>query len=271
MEATRAGCYRLWALRLTAKWQSSPITPLPAAFSPSDSRLLVSSIQSFMTRLRRRRDVSGYPERAPCASVSRMDLEITYRHDPDGTKKATIPARTKEWASAFIREHSGKDVAAIEAVAQEGHDELLHGLADLSDGEATFSPTNDEWSILDAMAHVISVKRTVVQVCRLLAGGSRPPAAEQWEEESRQDGMSMLTLTSVAGARDLAEQAHGEIVEFIRQLDGADLGSRLSHYLFGPLNAREWAVFVRIHDGDHIAQIWRLRSAPDSPTTSRDR
>lgn len=54
-----------------------------------------------------------------------MDLELTYSPDADGQKKASIPARTKEWALSFIAEESAKGPSEIAAVVQAGHDQIL--------------------------------------------------------------------------------------------------------------------------------------------------
>ena len=54
-----------------------------------------------------------------------MDLKIRYSRLADGTKKASIPEDTRGWALSFIQEHAGKPPSAIEAVVQEGQEELL--------------------------------------------------------------------------------------------------------------------------------------------------
>ncbi len=195
-----------------------------------------------------------------------MDLEIRYSRQADGTKKATIPNNTKEWALSFIQEHAGKPPSAIEAVVQAGQDELLGLISGMSDDQARFSPGAGEWSTLDAMAHVVTTKQVVVGLCRSLGQGVRPPGiGPEWEEEAAQDGITTARFSSISAARDAAQAAHSELVELILDLDGANADVRFSHYIFGPLNAREWAVFQRIHDGDHIPQIERLVASPDFP------
>ena len=195
-----------------------------------------------------------------------MDLKIRYSRQSDGTKKASIPDNSKEWALSFIQEHAGKPPAAIEAVVQAGQDELLALISGMSDDQACFTPGKGEWSALDVMAHVVTTKQVTVGLCRSLGEGVWPPGiGPEWEEEAAQDGITTASFSSIIAARDAAQAAHSELVELIHELDRANTDVRFKHYIFGPLNAREWAVFQRIHDGDHIPQIERLVASPDFP------
>jgi len=45
----------------------------------------------------------------------------------------------------------------------------------------------------------------------------------------------------------------------------ANVETRFGHFLFGELNALEWAVFQRVHDGDHSNQIQQITSATGYP------
>jgi hypothetical protein len=52
-----------------------------------------------------------------------------------------------------------------------------------------------------------------------------------------------------------------ETVGLIGALRGAeDPGSTFPHPVFGPLNAREWLAFHRLHAMDHIQQIERIKA-----------
>ena len=196
-----------------------------------------------------------------------MDLKIRYTSLADGTKKASIPDDTREWALSFIQEQAGEPSSAIEAVVQAGQDKLLGVISDMSDGQACFTAATGEWSALDLMAHVVTTKQVVVGLCRSLGQGMKPPGiGPEWEEESAQDGITTTSFSSILAARDAAQAAHLELRELIRDLDGANTDICFSHYIFGPLNAREWAVFQRIHDGDHIPQIERIVASPDFPS-----
>ena len=185
-----------------------------------------------------------------------MDLKITYIPNDEGVLKANIPQRNREWALAFIAKHSVKEPAKIAALVQEGHDEVLDAIAPLTDSQAKRRRSDDDWSVLDAMAHVVTTKQVCAGLCGSLAGGSRPPGiGPEWEEEPAQDGITNVSFETLAAAREAAESVHQQLLGTISKLDSANLEVSFKHYIFGAMNAREWAVFQRIHDGDHIAQI----------------
>ena len=196
-----------------------------------------------------------------------MDLQITYIPDDEGVLKANIPQRNKEWALAFIAEHSVEEPARIAAIVQEGHDEILAAIAPLTDAQAKQKPSDDDWSVLDAMAHVVTTKQVCAGLCGSLAGGARPPGiGPEWEEEPAQDGITNVSFETLAAAREAAESVHQQLLEIISKLESANLDVSFKHYIFGPMNAREWAIFQRIHDGDHISQI---RAMAEKLTTGR--
>jgi hypothetical protein len=188
------------------------------------------------------------------------DLHIAYKTGADGERHATLPDETIQYVKDFIRETSGKSAAEIAAVVQEGHDIVLSHLEGLSDDQARTRITPDDWSVLEAMAHVVTVKRIMPVLARSLASGELPPGfGPQLEEERAQDGVTAASFSTVAEAREAAEGAHNDLLDFIRgPMDGASLELRFKHFFFGPLNAREWACFQRIHDGDHIGQLTRI-------------
>ncbi len=191
-----------------------------------------------------------------------MDLEITYSPGADGQKTANIPARTKEWALSFIAEESAKGPSEIAAVVQQGHDEVLDAIANLTDRQAMQKDPDDDWSVLEAMAHVVTTKQIVTGLTASLAAGSRPPGiGPEWEEESAQDGITNVSFESLEEARSAAESAHAGLLSTIQGLNAANTDVRFRHYIFGAMNAREWALFQRVHDGDHIAQLRKIVSA----------
>ncbi|HUF54245.1 MAG TPA: DinB family protein [Dehalococcoidia bacterium] len=195
-----------------------------------------------------------------------MDLEITYERDADGKKlSSSIPDRNKEWVLAFVAEHSVKSPAEIETVVQAAHDEMMAAIEGLSEEQASWRTADGEWSVLEAMAHLVTTKRTMAGLARTLAAGQRPPGAEQFEEMAAQDGQVMVSPASLAEARQMAEEAHERWLAVIRALDTADTETRFKHYIFGAMNAREWSVFQAVHDGDHTPQMLRVRGAPGFP------
>ncbi len=194
------------------------------------------------------------------------DLKITYAVDADGVRRASIPEATFAYASSFIRETAHKSASEIAAAVQQGQDAILRTIEGLTDGQAHHKPSPDGWSVLDTMAHIVTVKRICVALTTSLAAGQLPPGfGPHFEEERAQDGVTVVRFDTLAEAREAAEAAHNELLALIAKIDDAGVEIRFKHFFFGSLNAREWAVFPRIHDGDHGPQLARIREAADFP------
>jgi hypothetical protein len=196
------------------------------------------------------------------------NLGISYAIGEDGAPHLTVPDGMRDFVVNFIRTTAVKTPAEIAAVAQEGQDNILRGLAGLSDAQAQYKPAAGDWAILDATAHIVTVKRLMPVLCNALAQGALPPGfGPQLEEERAQDGVTAASFTSVAEARDAAEAAHLDMLAFIERMDQAQTGLRFSHYFFGSMNAREWACFYRVHDGDHGPHLMKIRQSHGFPAS----
>ncbi len=196
------------------------------------------------------------------------DMKITYAVGADGTRTATLPPESLAYASAFLHDTALGSTAEIAAAIQQGHDAVIRNIAGLSDEQAAHVSAPGEWSILDTMAHIVTVKQICVALSSSLANGQLPPGfGPALENETAQDGVTVVRFTTIVEARAAAESAHGALLATVARLDEASLEMRFSHFFFGSLNAREWACFQRIHDGDHFPQLSRLREAAGFPAT----
>jgi hypothetical protein len=196
-----------------------------------------------------------------------MDLELKYITGADGKRKLTIPDEIRARVASYLRGGGAGTAAGAEAIVQEGQDALLLAVSDLTERQAAYKPSADDWSVLELMAHVVSTKLIVAGLCRNLSEGHWPPGiGAEFEEESAQDGVTVRTCATLAEARAAAQAAHDDLIAFIRdRYETADTETRFKHFVFGPLNAREWAIFQRIHDGDHTPQIASIKTTPGFP------
>ena len=87
---------------------------------------------------------------------------------------ATTHDELRTQARAYIREYSVKDRDALIEIVTEGHSLLLNSLDNVSPEQASWKPDPEEWSILEAMSHIVEVKEGVVKTCRALAFGKQP-------------------------------------------------------------------------------------------------
>jgi len=179
---------------------------------------------------------------------------------------ATTPqADVIERVGGYIRHNATKDAEAIRALVQQGHEQLTGLLDGMTEQQAAFKPGPEDWSVLELLRHVISAKRGVARTCSLLARGE--PVAGLGREGDEQDGMmGRRTYSSLAEGREALEEAHQQLVAFMAgEMARAQLELTLNHFLFGDLNSVEWAVFQRVHDGDHSNQIGQITSATGYP------
>lgn len=203
----------------------------------------------------------------PDAMQPPASIGLKYTTAADGTRSVTIPGELRSQVVSFVRNGGAKAPAEIEAIVQEGHDALLVALAGLSETQAAYKPSNDDWSILQLMDHVVTTKQVVVALCRNLGDGHWPPGiGPEFQEQNAQDGVTISRFATLVGARSGADAAHADLVGFIRGVDAStDVEVRFSHFLFGALNSREWAVFQRIHDVDHTPHIGQIKASPGFP------
>src|SRR5438552_13393777 len=144
-----------------------------------------------------------------------MNLGLTYTVGGDGSKVMSMPDETREWVISFVRENARKSPAEIEAIIQVGHRELLAALEGVSEAQAAYKPGADDWSILELVAHVVSVKQVLAALAGSLRMGELPPGfGPQFEEAKMQDGFIVRRFETLAQAREAAQAAHDSIVAF---------------------------------------------------------
>lgn len=177
---------------------------------------------------------------------------------------ATLPDGVRERVVSYVKDQVEKGTAAMTESVQTGHDQLLSLLEGMSEEQAKFKPSGESWSVLELLQHVVTAKRGTARLCAALARGETPRnIGPEGEESSYQDGITRASFRSLAEAYAAVQSAHGELLAFIAGLSPeADLDTRFKHFLFGALNCQEWAVFQRVHDGDHARQIEQIKAAP---------
>ena len=177
------------------------------------------------------------------------------------------PSDVRERITGYIKHNAAKSNEAVLDLVQAGHKQLMGLVEGLSDEQATFKPSAEEWSVLDTMQHVVAAKKGVARLCEALARGEEPGGiGGEGEDTQKQDGVTGRTYATIGEAAEAAGAAQEELVAFVNGLgDRTNLETTHDHFLFGPLNCREWAVFQRVHDGDHGNQIEKVKAADGFP------
>ena len=180
-------------------------------------------------------------------------------------------------AAAYLHREGSKSLEALSALMDSAAAGWQCCLEAMSEGQAGFHPPQatgartpasgegPKWCAKEVIGHFLISERSLNQQIAELAG--LPPA-----------GAPVRTVRAM-GEQSEEDQAQ-PIEELRRRLDaffsetqallsslqssGAPDGS-FPHPVFGPLNAREWMAFHRLHSMDHIRQIEMLKSAPGYP------
>lgn len=177
-----------------------------------------------------------------------------------------MPEDTAARVRSYIQHQGSKEPAAIRALVQESHDKLMRILDGLSEEQAAFKPSPEEWSVLQVLDHVVAAKKGTARLCVALSKGERPGPTGGEGELRAQDGVTGRHYETLAEAREAVDAAHGELLAF---LDGfpedANTTARFPHFIFGEVNCKEWAAFQRVHDTDHTNQIEQVTSAAGFP------
>lgn len=197
----------------------------------------------------------------------RIDLELTYIKNPDGSKAPSLPDDLRQAAINFTRENARRPASEIVALIDTGHQRMVEALAGMSEAQAAFKPSPDDWSVLELLSHTVATKTVLGTLMAGLAKGELPPGfGAEIETQSAQDGFIMSKFDSLAAARAAAEQAHAAIVGVVRGMDGdVNTDLQFKHYIFGPFNCREWAVFQRVHDDNHAPQVDQIKASHGFP------
>jgi hypothetical protein len=140
-------------------------------------------------------------------------------------------------------------------------DRYIDVIGALDDEMAAKKPAPDEWSVRELTLHVISAQASVADIIARTSRGE-PPSPPK-EGQPRGAGMSQPD----------AGRPFAELVDELRTMNATTIAAIESmpetpdtsitppHPFFGQLNCREWAVFQRVHDEDHIQHAGKILAA----------
>jgi len=136
---------------------------------------------------------------------------------------------------------------------------FLQEIDGLTDAQARWRATPDEWSVLDTTRHLAVWTDGVVAICNALVSDGPMPSLKGGD-------LGTIEYAGLAEARQALTRASLGVASFM-MLDEStfDLTRTHQHGLFGPLNVKAWLLFLRIHDTDHIGQGQSIKQAAGFP------
>lgn len=122
--------------------------------------------------------------------------------------------------------------------------------------DATSRPAEGEWSVNEVMNHVrdscLSINAGMLAAA---LSGDRPEAVRDSIVPTREVRRPLEWFAAIQSERS-------ETFERLATLKGDEhLDVAWNHPFFGPLNWREWLLFLRIHDLDHARQVQAIVAA----------
>ncbi|HXK33950.1 MAG TPA: DinB family protein [Dehalococcoidia bacterium] len=156
---------------------------------------------------------------------------------------------------SYIKHQAEKPNDAIIDLVSRNQVRLLDVMERVDDELASRAPAPGEWSVRELLAHVISAEAGVARLVEMLARG-HAPQREATPGEKPDDQRPFREMVASLRATNEA------LLRAIRQLPPEpDLETTAPHPFFGQLNCKQWAVFQRVHDEDHIQHANKIIAA----------
>jgi len=147
---------------------------------------------------------------------------------------------------------------------------LLAAIAPVSEAQAAWKPAADAWSIAETVRHLLPSSAGVIGIIEALAAGQDPGADTPYDSPGELTAHEVTpdfdgSLASLVGA--LREDSIAFAALPRRLPANADLERTFPHMYFGPLPARAWFAFQRVHDRAHLNQIEEIVASSGYPVT----
>ncbi len=123
-----------------------------------------------------------------------------------------------------------------------------------------------KWCAKEVIGHYLSGERGLNRSVAVIAGVPPPdptvPYVTRMGEQSTDD-----QAQPIDELRRRLAAFFEETIAFLDDLEKSDsLDGTFPHPVFGPLNAKEWIAFHRLHAMDHIQQIDKIKADPGFPS-----
>lgn len=116
----------------------------------------------------------------------------------------------------------------------------------------TERPGSEDWSAVEVLTHVVDMnERGADAIEGIIAEGAAPAAISDDLRHEQRAG-----LTTADDYLRVWSDRREQLYERVLQARGDEhLEVKITHHMFGPLSWREWLLFMRVHDLDHMRQL----------------
>jgi hypothetical protein len=119
-------------------------------------------------------------------------------------------------------------------------------------------PAPGEWSAADVWAHIIEMNEVGAAAIEAILDGRQPPV-RVIDDAIRADALA-LPNGPACHAR-YAARREALLARVATARGDEHLDRTIRHPMFGELNWREWFLFMRVHDLDHLRQLQAIAAA----------
>lgn len=119
-------------------------------------------------------------------------------------------------------------------------------------------PQAEDWSAAEVFTHILEMNEAgAAAIASVLETGALPGTV--------QDVMSGHSREGLRTADDYwqaYQRGREPLLDRVVQADGDEhLDAKITHPTFGPFSWREWLLFMRVHDLDHMRQLQAIAAA----------
>jgi hypothetical protein len=175
----------------------------------------------------------------------------------------------------------------VDAIA-ENREALLKEIEGLTESQFDFKPSDDHWSISDVLHHLALSDEANVKLFSIMVSQARERnlPADASPDESVLNSLDQIKRTAenqkarapervvprshLPAKESLARlgAARAKLLDAVGQLGGYDLALlTFPHPFFKDLNGYQWLLIAGWHEGRHVAQVGRIKSAPGFPAS----
>jgi hypothetical protein len=181
-------------------------------------------------------------------------------------------------ASDYLHHQGAKGLPDLAELMQQSASEWARCLDGIGEVQASFQPNPDDkaiqtpvsgegpkWCVKEVIGHFLESDGSLNNTVAAQAGVPSPhgpgPAVNRMGWQSPE--LEALSLDELKSRLSSFFDATCSLIATLESV--ADLDATFPHPAFGPLNAKEWMAFHRLHSMDHIRQIQNIKADPAYP------
>lgn len=149
-----------------------------------------------------------------------------------------------------------KELEPIAAKLNEACAMMTRTLDQLTEDQATTLMVTPDWSVKDAIAHLIGAKRGMTRMAQRFVAGENPQLPEDYNNDyynARQ--VAKRKALSFAELRAELDAAHQELLAFLESVTPQQLELRGEHPIAGEIPLKDLLVVIYSHETSHCKEI----------------